>query len=173
MTTEARTIALPPGEGATIQNPRGGAITFKARAPETGGTLTCCETVVGPGEGPPVHLHRNEDEAVYVLDGDVRFRLGRELHETPPGTFVFIPRGTPHAFQNVGSDTARLLLVFTPSGMERFFERIAAEGSRVRDPAVFAAMGREVGMEVVGPPLARGDGRPASGLVYAGREAGA
>ena len=153
MTREGSAVALGPGEGARIPNPVGDAIVFKARASETGGTMTVFETVVVPGEGPPLHLHTNEDEAVYVLEGDVHFRLGPDLHRSSAGAFLFIPRGTPHTFQNVGSDPARLLVIFTPSGMERFFERIAADGSRAGDQALFAAAGREVGLDVVGPPL--------------------
>jgi quercetin dioxygenase-like cupin family protein len=154
MTGEASTVALGPGEGARMQSPIGGAITFKARASETGGTMTVFETFVAPGEGPPLHVHTNEDEAVYVLEGELHFRLGPDLHTLPPGAFLFIPRGSPHTFQNVGDGTARFLVIFTPSGMERFFERMAVDASNVGDQALFAAFGREVGMDVVGPPLA-------------------
>jgi len=126
----------------------------KATAAETGGTMTVFETIVAPGEGPPLHVHANEDEAVYVLEGDLDFRLGPDLRSTRRPAFLFIPRGTPHTFQNVGGDAARFLVIFAPSGMERFFERMAADGSRAGDVATFAATGREVGLEVVGPPLA-------------------
>jgi hypothetical protein len=70
-------------------------------------------------------------------------------------SFGFVPCGTRHCFQNVGGQPARILVMFTPSGMERFFDRFAAlpEGSDL--PGAFAAIGREVGMEVVGPPLSR------------------
>ena len=111
------------------------------------------ETTIPAGEGPPRHLHANEDEVIYVLEGDLQFRLGEDLHPAPSGAFVFIPRGLHHTWRNVGDGPARLLIVFTPSGMERFFELIAAR-SRPGDRSAFAMTGREVGMEVVGPPLA-------------------
>jgi oxalate decarboxylase/phosphoglucose isomerase-like protein (cupin superfamily) len=65
---------------------------------------------------------------------------------------VFVPRGTPHCFKNTGHDPARILVVFTPAGMERFFDRFAAaEGPP--DPFLFERLGAEAGMDVVGPPL--------------------
>lgn len=153
MTVEPSMVVLGPGEGVRIESPIGEAITFKARGSETGGTMTAFETIVAVGEGPPLHVHANEDEAVYVLEGDLHFRVGLDLRRTPAGTFLFIPRGTPHTFQNVGGDTARFLVIFTPSGIERFFERMAADGSHAGDRGIFAAAGKEVGMDVVGPPL--------------------
>ena len=154
MSDQAHAVVLGPGEGETLVNALGGSVTFKARTAETGGSMAVMETTVPAGEGPPLHLHANEDEIVYVLEGDLQFRLGADLHPAPSGAFVFIPRGLHHTWRNIGDVPARLLIVFTPSGMERFFELFAARGSRAGDPSAFAATGREVGMEVVGPPLA-------------------
>lgn len=154
MAGDARPYALAPGAGETISNPVGGNVVFKARGPETRGALTVFETLVAAGDGPPLHLHEHEDEAMYVLEGAIDVRLGDDLHHTLPGTFVFIPRGAVHAFQNVGDGTARMLVIFTPSGMERFFELTAEAGTSSGDREAFAAAGGEVGMAVVGPPLA-------------------
>jgi quercetin dioxygenase-like cupin family protein len=152
-----RAIAMAPGEGVTMPNPVGGPVTFKVRGAETGGALTALETVVAPGEGPLLHVHGGEEELLYVLEGEVRFRLGDDWFSTAPGGCVFVPRGVPHAFQNVGEAPARMLVVFTPAGMERFFERFA-ELAPARPPAeAFTAAGRTAGMDVVGPPLAVSD----------------
>ena len=70
------------------------------------------------------------------------------------GSFVFVPRGTPHCFQNVGDEPGRLLVLFTPAGMEGFVDRFASLPDGPVDPDVFRSIGLEVGMEVVGPPLA-------------------
>jgi quercetin dioxygenase-like cupin family protein len=150
----ARPVAVGPGEGTTIQGPAGGPLTFKVRGEQTNGTLTVVENIIAPGDGPPVHVHANEDESWYVLSGDVRFLLGKEIRLAPTGSFVYVPRGVPHGFQNVGQEPARILVMFTPAGMERFFDRLAAlpQGSVARD--AFVSAGREVDMEVVGPPLA-------------------
>jgi quercetin dioxygenase-like cupin family protein len=149
-------IAVAPGDGATIQGPAGGPLTFKVRGEQTDGALTAFENVIAPGDGPPLHSHAAEDEAWYVLDGELRFRLGEELAAAPAGTFVFVPRGTPHCFRNVGEEPARILVLFTPSGMERFFDRFVAQSADGDGgaAAAFRTIGREVGMDVLGPPLA-------------------
>lgn len=147
-------VALGPGEGATIQGPAGGPLTFKARGEQTGGRLTAFENVIAPGDGPPLHVHAEEDEAWYVLEGDLSFRLGSELREAPAGSFVLVPRGVAHCFQNRGPGPARILVIFTPSGMERFFDRFAELPADASPAEAFGRIGAEVGMEVVGPPLA-------------------
>jgi quercetin dioxygenase-like cupin family protein len=142
-----------PGEGLVLSNPVGGHVTFKVRGEQTDGRLTAFETVVAPGDGPPLHVHTNEDETFYVLEGDVRFKLADELRQGGRGTFLFIPRGTPHTFQNVGREDARVLIHFSPAGMERFFQDFADLAAA--DPSSFATIGAEAGMIVVGPPLPR------------------
>jgi len=143
-----------PGEGTTIQGPVGGPLTFKVRGDQTNGGLTVFENAVAPGEGPPLHAHANEDEAWYVIEGRVRFQLGEELHDAPAGSFVFVPRGTPHCFRNAGDTMARILVMFTPAGMEAFFDRFAEVPAGAVGPDTFRTIGGEVGMDVVGPPLA-------------------
>lgn len=69
------------------------------------------------------------------------------------GSFVFVPRGTPHCFQNVGSDPARILVIFTPAGMERFFDQFAQ--LQAPDQDEFLRIGEPLGMRVIGPPLAQ------------------
>jgi quercetin dioxygenase-like cupin family protein len=146
----------PPGQGPGVAHPLGGDVAFKVRGQQSGGALTAFETVVAPGQGPPLHTpHAHEDETLYVLEGEVRFKLGDDLRAGGPGSFVFVPRGAPHTFQNVGDDDARILIHFSPSGMERFFERFAA--LKAPEPDAFATIGAEVGMAVVGRPLADAD----------------
>lgn len=86
-------LHLGPGEGATVQNPVGGPLTFKVRGEQSGGTLTVFETEVAPNDGPPLHVHAHEDEGWYALDGELRFRFGDDIRRAPAGSFVFVPRG--------------------------------------------------------------------------------
>jgi quercetin dioxygenase-like cupin family protein len=151
----AEMVFRRPGEGGSAGHPLGGEVAFKVRGEESGGRLTAFETVVAPGEGPPLHTHANEEETLYVLEGDVRFKLGDEIHHGPVGSFAFVPRGLPHTFQNVGDTSARMLIHFTPSGMERFFDGVDALDAP--GPDVFVTLGAEVGMTVVGPPLAQAE----------------
>ena len=150
----AEAVVSGPGEGRTIEGPVGGPLTFKARGERTGGRLTAFENVIAAGEGPPFHRHAHEDESWYVIEGRLRFRLGDDISDAPAGAFVFVPRGVPHCFQNTGDGDARILVVFTPSGMERFFDRFAALEAEADTAAAFGRIGGEVGMEVLGPPLA-------------------
>ncbi|HEX8648306.1 MAG TPA: cupin domain-containing protein [Thermoleophilaceae bacterium] len=144
-------LAVRPGEGEARRNPIGGDFTFIARGAQTGGSLTALESVIPPGQGPPVHLHEDVDESIYLIDGDLRFKLGDELTDSPAGSYVFIPRGLPHAFRNPGDRPVRLLVTFTPAGMEAFFEHMATVTEF--DPQEFRRMGAESGMQVLGPPL--------------------
>src|SRR5436305_11100244 len=98
--TAPRPVVTASGEGLSVENPAGGVMTFKARAEETGGALTAIETSVAPGEGPPLHIHHDQDEVIYTLGGMFRIKLGDTLIDTPAGSFVFIPRGTAHTWQN-------------------------------------------------------------------------
>jgi quercetin dioxygenase-like cupin family protein len=148
-------VIIGPGEGATIEGPVGGPLTFKARGDQTNGVLAAFENVIPPGHGPPLHTHANEDESWYVLDSELRFKLDSEIRAAPAGSFVFVPRGTAHAFQNVGRDPARILVIFTPAGMERFFDEFASLATP--DPAAFVRIGEPIGMNVIGPPLAQSD----------------
>jgi quercetin dioxygenase-like cupin family protein len=147
---------MTAAEGQPLKAPAG-AVTFKARAEETGGVLTAFESVVAPGDGPPVHLHRREDELMCVLEGRLRFELDGVQEEVRAGSSVFIPKGVPHAWQNAGSGQARLFVVFTPGaeGMERFFERSAELPDETRGPEAFKRFATDAGMEVLGPPMAQ------------------
>ena len=151
-----RPVVMGPGEGQTVDNPAGGGLTYKVRGGETGGSLTVWETTAAPGEGPPLHIHSSEDEFMYVLDGRLRFRLGEHEHTAPAGSFVFIPKGLPHTWQNAGHEQARILFGFTPAspGMERFFELSAQLPADSRMAEAFGTLASDAGMEVVGPPLA-------------------
>ncbi len=96
---EAGPLTVGPNEGATIQGPVGGPLTFKVRGDQTNGALTVLENTVAPDEGPPLHVHANEDESWYVLDGHLRFKLDAEIHSAPAGSFVFVPRARLTAFR--------------------------------------------------------------------------
>jgi predicted dithiol-disulfide oxidoreductase (DUF899 family) len=68
----ARPIVMGPGDGQTVANPAGGGLTYKARSGQTGGGLTAWESTAAPGEGPPLHVHANEDE--FIREGDRIYR---------------------------------------------------------------------------------------------------
>jgi quercetin dioxygenase-like cupin family protein len=157
-----RPFALAPGEGTSVENPTAGVTTFKATGDQSGGGLTALEGVSAPGEGPPLHLHRGQDEFIHILEGTYRVKLGEDLIEAPPGSFVFIPRDTPHTWQNVGDGPARFLAGLIPASVEfeEFFLRYAELPSEARGIETFSRLAAETrAMEVLGPPLAQSDPR--------------
>ena len=148
-------IVHGPGDGPTLDSP-GGQLTYKARGGDTGGALTVFESVAAPGHGPPVHRHMDADEFLYVLEGELTFALEEAVHPAPAGTFVFIPKGATHTWQNRGDEPAQFLVFFAPAapGMESFFERSAELPGDRRLADGFARFANDAGMEVLGPPLA-------------------
>jgi quercetin dioxygenase-like cupin family protein len=120
-TGAARLLHRPVATGPAYWGP-GDHYTFLVTGEETGGAYFAMEALVPPGGGPPPHIHTREDETFYVLEGEIEFLLGEELVNAGPGDFVNIPRGLVHRFLNTGSETARLILTFTPAGIEKFFE---------------------------------------------------
>ncbi|HII39816.1 MAG TPA: cupin domain-containing protein [Thermoplasmata archaeon] len=157
LSAAARPFVVPPGQGTTVRGPVGGPLTIKARAETTGGRFTLFENLVAPKEGPPLHRHGREDEMWYILEGRFRFRADGEIFLAPAGSFVFIPRGTAHCLQNIGDRPSRILVMFTPAGMERFFERHAELPPGPVDPGAYRAIAHDSAMEVVGRPLAESD----------------
>jgi quercetin dioxygenase-like cupin family protein len=141
----------------SVPNPVGGRLTFKIGSADTDGALTAFESIAAPGEGPPLHIHVNDDEIFYALEGSFRFKLDGELLDAPAGTLAFIPKGVAHTWQNVGDEPARLLIVTAPAGFERFFELFAQIPADASPADEFRRIGEEIGMTVAGPPLADSD----------------
>jgi quercetin dioxygenase-like cupin family protein len=129
-TSAAHLLHRPAGSGAMFWGP-GDMYTFLVTGQESGGAYFAMEALVPPGGGPPPHVHTREDETFYVLEGRIRFRLGDATVDAGPGDFVSVPRGEVHCFHNASDTTARLVLTFTPAGIERFFEETL---QRVVDP---------------------------------------
>ena len=111
----------PSASGRAFWGP-GDHYTFLVTGEETGGAYFAMEALVPPGGGPPPHIHTREDETFYVLEGQVEFLLGDEAIVAGAGDFVNVPRGTVHRFLNTGTETARMVLTFTPAGIDRWFE---------------------------------------------------
>ncbi|HEY7345612.1 MAG TPA: cupin domain-containing protein [Gaiella sp.] len=151
---EMRARVLGPGEGARSRNPTS-VVVFKLRGTECADRTNVFEIEVPSGNGPPLHFHEAQDEWLYVLDGEFRFRVDDEVTPAPPGTFVFLPRHVPHAWQSVGQQPGRLIGAFVPPALERFFERFSTVREDEATVDVFRTLANDDGMIVVGPPLAQ------------------
>ncbi len=135
--------------------------TFKATAEQTGGEYALIEQVAPRGVATPFHVQADDHESFYVLEGELTFYLeDGEPIPASAGSFVHIPKGTPHAFQ-VDSETARFLDLTTPQ--HEHFMRAAGEPAQGRElpPAgppdtetveKVNATAQQYGVEILGPP---------------------
>lgn len=90
----------------------------KTSGKETGGAMTVMEMTIRPGMGPPPHKHAGT-ETVFVIEGRTRYYIGDEVFEGGPGTLFHIPEGVEERFDPI--DTVRLLVTYTPGGIDEFF----------------------------------------------------
>src|SRR5512135_1414516 len=143
-------VVLPEG-APRFSGPQGreaDVTELLATRDQTGGSLGLFRQTIAPRSGPPVHVHRTEDEFFYVVSGDFKVKLGDRIMRVPARSVMFIPRGTAHTFENVGAEPGVLLVGVTPGGFEKMFaERQGVDADRNR------ALMKMHQMEVVGPPL--------------------
>src|SRR5215210_2788708 len=112
----SRAFAHGPGEGEALWW-FGVLATIKATAEQTGRQYSLVEILAPDGYEGVLHVHHFEDEAFYILEGEMTFYIGEEKIKARPGSFLFGPKDVPHAF-TVDSGPARLLFVLSPAGME-------------------------------------------------------
>jgi quercetin dioxygenase-like cupin family protein len=152
-------IALQPGDGEARWF-LGGLTTIKSTAEATSSRATVTENLAPQGHGSPLHVHHNEDEWFYVIEGELTFWVGGEVTRAPAGSFLYGPRGVPHTFI-VSSPQARFLLVTEPGGFEGFIRALSeAAGEPTLPPAslqppapeLMMATAAEYGIDIVGPP---------------------
>ena len=134
----------------------GGLMTIKA----AGDGALVTEQTAPRGSGSPLHVHHNQDEWFYVLEGELTIWVDGETHVAPAGSFVFGPRDIPHTFI-VSSEQARFLLVTEPAGFENFVRALAEPAQQLvipppatepPDMARMIALAAEYGIEILGPP---------------------
>lgn len=101
--------------------------TIKVATP----AMTLVEVQSSPHAETPLHVHHNEDEGFWVLEGEVTFEAGGETIQAGPGDFVFGPRDVPHRYQ-VGPTGSRMLFILTPGGFEGFIQATGVP-ARTRD----------------------------------------
>jgi quercetin dioxygenase-like cupin family protein len=131
-------------------------------AGESDGSFGVALVTQAPGSATPLHVHRREAEAFYVLEGSIAYRAGEDVHRLEPGGFIYLPTDVPHAFRITGAAPARFLALAAPSSILSMYEEIgvSARERRLPDaPPTPEDVGRwtqtaeRYGVEVVGPPL--------------------
>lgn len=156
MAARHNALVVGPGEGKIFSGRAGGyVLETKATAAETDGRYAFQEmTVAADFPWIPPHIHHNEDEALYGLEGEVTVRVGDQIHTVKPGTFVLMPRDVAHTFSNPGAVPARVLVVSSPGAVIHYFEEAAAltNASPTGQPDMkqLVALAAQYGIEFVG-----------------------
>ena len=145
-----------PAAGSTL-NVLGATHIYKATAAETGGSFSLWEAVFPPGAGAPPHTHTREDEAFYVLSGELLVEFGGEQgrHRVGPGGFFFGARHRRHAIRNVGDQPARVLILSAPScGLDQMFAELdAATAAGMTKIETLAAICAKYGVAIEPPAV--------------------
>ena len=124
-------IIRNPQQGCTVSLV-GDVYRFLATGEDTNSKYSLIEAIVGPGGGPPPHVHSREDEGFYILEGEIAFTINGERVVATAGMFANMPVGTPHSFKNESNKPAKMLVSVTPAGLEKMFMEIGvplAEGA--------------------------------------------
>lgn len=150
---------VPPGGGKKLWV-ADELMTFVVSGEETGGKYSLTDSTVPPrGEAPP-HIHHREDEAFWVLEGELEIMVGGRKLEARSGTFIHLPRGIIHTYKNAGATPARFLSLMVPAGLEKFFEEVGKPGTDPSSPPPFGeedvqrllAVAPKYGVEIPPPP---------------------
>ncbi len=150
----------------TLASDEGEAIWFlgaraliKAGRAQTGNAFAIVEFTLPPGFAPPPHVHHMEDEAFYILEGSATGTCGEQRWEASPGSFIWLPRGTPHGFRVREEGPLRVFQITAPAGFDAFLREVGEPAaSRTPPPPSppdierLNAAAAKVGIEHLGPP---------------------
>jgi quercetin dioxygenase-like cupin family protein len=117
-------VIVEPSEGRVVAFV-GAQVTFKIHGGQTGGAFSIIEAVYPPGNFTPPHRHEKADEIGYILEGELGVMVAEEDFRAGPGTFFIRPKGVPHALWNNTDVPVRFLDMYTPAGLEAWFEELA------------------------------------------------
>ena len=117
-------IIVSPGGGNDMAF-NGGSFIHKVSSNDTNGVFSEMEIVTPPGSGIDLHVHKNEDEFVTLLEGEIEVTLGDQTMKAVPGVKALLPRGIPHGFTNIGDVPCRLSVVILPGQFDNYFVELA------------------------------------------------
>ena len=118
--------------GSMVLGP-GDIYTFLATTAETDGAYFVLEGMVPLDGGPPPHIHHDQDESFYIVEGQLEIMMGGEVREAMAGDFVQVSKGTPHSFINRSQTPAKMVVTFVPAGKAEQFFREAMEETKDRN----------------------------------------
>lgn len=143
-------MVLGPAEGPQL-TALGSTYTTKVDAAASRGAYWLVEEEFW-GRTTPLHTHTVAEEAFYVLSGQVGVWLGDAETVAGPGTFLLVPRGTPHGLRRLSDESVRMLTLVSPAGIESFFAAVAHQGEDelLADPGRLVELAAEHGTQIVG-----------------------
>lgn len=124
--TNRQIRVVHPTDAVRVMFGAGDEYRFLATGEETDGAYFLVEATVPPGGGPPPHIQTREEEAFYILSGQVTFTGAEGDIVAGPGTYLNIPKGAKHSFRNNTDQVARMLFFFAPAGIEKLFDEFDA-----------------------------------------------
>lgn len=148
----ANTVTFVPANTGEAYWVMGTLFTYLVTGAKSADSYFTLIVDVGPGSGPPPHIHHCEEEQFFVLDGQLTFSVGDRTFVATTGDFIHIPRGTVHWFTN-GSQPSQLLATFAPAGIEGFFREVgevADDRLTPPPPVTEATIGRLLAAEARG-----------------------
>jgi quercetin dioxygenase-like cupin family protein len=145
---------LAHGEGLRLRSGPGRDLVFKVTGDDTGGAFDYFIVQVAPRGGPPLHVHEKQEEAIHVLKGRYKIRVGEEVFLCEEGAFAYLPSKVPHAFLNLTDEPGEIIVVYTPGGGHKFYEELGPiSRSSAPDPKAIAEVFAKHDMTLLGPPL--------------------
>jgi quercetin dioxygenase-like cupin family protein len=124
MAIPAEKIIVEPTGGRVVSF-LGNHVIFKIQSGQTSGAFSIIEGLYPPGNFTPPHRHEKTDEVGYILEGELGVMVAEEDFRAAPGTFFVRPKGVPHALWNLTDRPVRYLDMYTPAGMEAWYEELA------------------------------------------------
>jgi Cupin domain len=117
-----------------------------------------------PGVATPLHVHTHEAEAFYVLEGSLVYQAGDQRYDLSAGSFIYLPKGVPHAFRIIGNIPVRFLGLVAPAGLMGLYDEVGLPAADRRLPGSdgmsmaeeiprWNEIGPRYGLRVVGPPI--------------------
>lgn len=160
MTFGPNGYALGEDEGDAIWFANG-LYVVKAAAAETRDAFTLIEAQLPAGEGPPPHIHHDEEEGFYILAAELTVNCGEQSWTATAGMFAFLPRGIPHSFRVSEAGPAKMLQLTCPAQFERFAAEMGEPATSMTLPEPtdidipkLSGIAPKYGIEILPPPTA-------------------
>ena len=127
--------------------------SFRITGAETDGRFDFIEATITYLQGPPLHVHHEQDDTFFVIEGTLTVQVGDEIFDLQAGDFICAPKGVPHTFANVGKEPVRVINIMTPGGFDRVLEDYALLPVGPRDPQALEELAQKHKMVFIGPSI--------------------